>query len=362
MIVSRSFLWFFSRLLMLLGVVLGLIFTLSRSLPAGSILTYYAYFEDAGAIFMLDRGISVPIFKIPASFVSMAWSPDAETIAYITYEEDAYYLNTVAADGSRAQRLTEQTASGKEPTWSPDSTMIAFEALLVPNSQLFLVNANGGRLRDFMGSGSSRDLVWSPDGTEVALASWVNGTSAFEIFTMNAEACLSGIAICSPKRITVNSADDRLPTWSPDGSQLAFLSNRDGDWEIYALNSDCNTCEQATRQLTNMGVSANTALNWSPDGRWIAFVVSPLNQGSLIYLLDTTCTAPAACVTLISNHEIAAHGPEWSPDGKQIAYYSDTRIMLLDIACVTTSDGCVGKERPMTPPQMTAYYPVWRPN
>jgi Tol biopolymer transport system component len=42
----------------------------------------------------------------------------------------------------------------------------------------------------------------------------------------------------NPLRLTLDPADDRRPTWSPDGTQLAFASQREGNWEIYIMNAD----------------------------------------------------------------------------------------------------------------------------
>ena len=57
------------------------------------------------------------------------------------------------------------------------------------------------------------------------------------------------------------------PAWSPDGRQIAFVSDRDGNWEIYVMNADGSSQTNLTNDLPD-----DTGPVWSPDGRQIAFV------------------------------------------------------------------------------------------
>jgi len=68
--------------------------------------------------------------------------------------------------------------------------------------------------------------AWSPDGTQVAFASARDG---------NWEAYLIDIATGQERRLTNNTAIDTAPAWSPDGKQIAFLSNRERTWAVYVL-------------------------------------------------------------------------------------------------------------------------------
>lgn len=68
------------------------------------------------------------------------------------------------------------------------------------------------------------------------------------------------------KRLTFNPADDRYPAWSPDGSKIAFTSNRDGNQEIYVMDIDGKN----KRNLTNTP-SEDEHPTWAPDAAMIAF-------------------------------------------------------------------------------------------
>jgi Tol biopolymer transport system component len=74
--------------------------------------------------------------------------------------------------------------------------------------------------------------------------------------------------------------DVQTPAWSPDGRKLAFVSRRDGNSEIYVMNSDGSAQENLTRQPAN-----DSHPSWSPDGRKIAFV-SRRDGNSEIYVMN----------------------------------------------------------------------------
>jgi TolB protein len=70
------------------------------------------------------------------------------------------------------------------------------------------------------------------------------------------------------EQLTRNEAIDGQPHWSPDGKQVAFSSNRDGNFEIYVMNSDGSH----VRRLTNTPYDEADP-DWAPDGKWLAFHV-----------------------------------------------------------------------------------------
>jgi len=112
--------------------------------------------------------------------------------------------------------------------------------------------------------------------------------------------------------LTRNQAEDRAPAWRPDGGALAFESHRDGNWEIYTLDLTSGTLTRLTDDLSYDGGPA-----WSPDGNQIAF--ESYRDGNLeIYALPATGGQPRR----LTEDKAGDYGPTWSPDGQSIAFTS----------------------------------------
>jgi TolB protein len=114
-------------------------------------------------------------------------------------------------------------------------------------------------------------------------------------------------------RLTSHPADDRDPAFSPDGSQLAFASHRDSNWDIYRMEVDSGVTTRLTFSNTYEAAPA-----WSPDGEWIAF--EAYRDGNLnLYMLRAS---DGGRVTQLTTDPAPEVNPAWSPDGKSIAFAS----------------------------------------
>lgn len=135
---------------------------------------------------------------------------------------------------------------------------------------------------------------------QIAFVSDRDGNS--EIYVMNADGS-------NQTRLTHNQAYDTNPTWSPDGRRIAFVSNRDGNEEIYVMDAD------GRNQIRLTYTTGSNSPAWSPDGHRIAF--SQYGDSGGIYVMDADGTNQTR---LFSDSAFAL---AWSPDGRRITFSGD---------------------------------------
>ncbi len=224
---------------------------------------------------------------------------------------------SINPDGSGERVLTNHPARDGDPSISPDGRTIAFESFRSGFSELWTMNSDGTNLRQltFNGAPEDRGSSWSPDGSQIVYhttefrAPSGPGHSSFEIMIINADGT-------GQTRLTNNNFQDSLPSWSPDGTKIAFFSNRDGDGEIYVMNVDGSN---VTRLTNSPGEDAHPM--WSPDGSQITFHTRRF--GSLDVMVMNADGSNQRLVTA-GTPTTSEYFPVWSPDGTMITYTGNT--------------------------------------
>lgn len=212
---------------------------------------------------------------------------------------------------------------------------------------LYAMNADGGRQQrvsdeepDVSTTGAvffQVDPAFSPDGRRVAYASRRGGS--FDIYVSNVDG--TGVT-----RLTSTDADDRRPSFSPDGRQIVFTRGEDGD--LHLMKADGSRVRRLTSDPTEEIEPA-----WSHDGRSIAFSRrTPGTDAYEIWVIRPDGTGRRRVTTL----RAASYTPSWSPDDGRIAFASGARDSRYEIYTVR-ADGT--ELRRVTRSEEDAFDPAW---
>ncbi len=247
------------------------------------------------------------------------WSPDGREIAFGSDRDGGLDIFRVSADGTGLRKVVDSGQNDYFPDWSPDGKEILFFAARWPSirQDVCVVNADGSNLRRLTNTPRTADesAQWSPDGSRIAFHTDRDGN--FEIYVMDADGS-------NPVRLTRNPAGDYWPDWwapkavvgsvAAADHPIAFVSTRSGPPQIYAMNADGTDPVRLTNDRRENYFPA-----WSPDGTRIAYYTYLTSRSWAIMVMNRDGTNPVQ-VTQGLGCAACAFGPYWSPDGKVIGF------------------------------------------
>ncbi|HET7489758.1 MAG TPA: hypothetical protein VFJ85_17660 [Acidimicrobiales bacterium] len=224
---------------------------------------FYVVRPDGSGLVRVGDGVSV-----------FSWSPDGTRIATAS----GGILRVAAADGSGEHVVPGTGDSTYDPKWSPDGKLIAYGR----GGALYTVAADGQASPTLVDARAGYH-AWAPDGRLSAMRD-----GSLVVYQRD-----------GTERVLATSTWEPAPSWSPDGSRVAYFTN-----EVMVVGADGT----GGRAVTGVCCAAASPMPWSPDGRRVAVEdagdvrLVDMDQGGM-----TTVAAKAA-------------SPTWSPDGRALAF------------------------------------------
>jgi serine/threonine protein kinase/sugar lactone lactonase YvrE len=245
-----------------------------------------------------------------------AVSPDGRSLVLVrrlrSRVSDLYRLDLApgVAPLGEPRKLTSGVPFANWPVWTPDGRTIVFCSGIYHDSTLWRVPADGSRQPaplPFVGQGSYAPAI-APQGNRLVYMKHVWDTNIWRV-ELGAPSHAAG-----PPRVFIQSTvPDSYPRYAPNGSRVAFCSERSGKREIWLCDPDGSN----TRQLTSAGGRA-TSMDWSPDSQRLAFV-SEAEGNPEIYVISVDGGPPQR----LTKHAAEDTNPRWSTDGQWIYFYSN---------------------------------------
>ena len=216
--------------------------------PDGKHLVFTSYLRGTPAIYLLtpQEGYLKLLWDKGGVNSSASVSPNGRTVAFASSQDGNVDIYTIPIEGGEAQRLTTARGIDTQPSWAPNGRQIAFTSARSGTPQIYLMDADGSNIRRVSFDGQFHDeSTWAYDGTRIACTTRDEGN--FQIATID--------AVTNERRVIPAPGNNESPCFSPEGSMIAFESNRSGKPQIYITDAD-----GVPRQLTTEG--SNHSPTW----------------------------------------------------------------------------------------------------
>ena len=286
-------------------------------------------------------------------------SPDGKWISYVLSSVDSTKDKRNADvwmaswDGKESVQLTNSPDGESKPRFSPDGKYISFVSARqgATKPQLWLMDRRGGEAKKLTDlKADLDDYEWAPDGKRIALAlrdqdyadsAKTKVRKPFVMDRFHFKADIKGyldsgavhlyvfdVATKKMEQLTNGRYDEESPAWSPDGTKLAFVSNRSDDpdknqnTDIYVIEAR----KGATMKPLTTWSGSDSDPVWSPDGKQIAYRRSTAAGNFLMYdqpMLAIVSASGGEPRLLSAAQDRPVRNPRWSKDGKSIGVLVD---------------------------------------
>ena len=240
-------------------------------------------------------------------------SPDGSSLVVVATAEigglHVEQLRLVSLASGETVMLSEPRGRSRNASWSPDGRWLVAESDAQGFSDVVRQEARAGAevVRLATAKEGNFEPSVSPDGTQVAFVSSREGDP--EIYVMKADGT-------DVRRLTAFHKEDMAPRWSPDGRWLSFVSDREGRVRVFVVKPDGSGLRAVSGSAVK-GEEREPA--WSPDGQKLAFVVRAEGEKARIWVANVAGGEPVA----LTDGKSVDDQPAWSPDGKYLVFPSD---------------------------------------
>jgi dipeptidyl aminopeptidase/acylaminoacyl peptidase len=354
-------------------------------------LSFALFVAPAAGAQAAKRALTIDDIQRIADVRDPQCSPDGAFIAYVRSitdvkeDKSSAHIWMIGFDGRNDRQITFGAENTGSPRWSPDNRYLSFTSSrpgAARGSQVWLLDRAGGEAFQLTNvKGRLQGYEWSPDGKRLALVvgdpdpetpagDTARGTAArapkpividryrfkqdgqgYLRSGRNSYIYLFDVATKSLERLTKGVRDESNPSWSPDGTRIAFTSNRHPDpdrnpsSQVFVVDAKPGSTEMA---LTPPESRGGGRLEWSPDGKWIAFTESDeLKYASYgmahLTLISTDGKGKPMRVQATEALDRGVSGPQFSADGKWITVFVTDDRSVYPVRVSATGGGSAEK-------------------
>jgi Tol biopolymer transport system component len=243
------------------------------------------------------------------------WSPDGSRLVFQSKEGTSFDIKTVDVTTRQMHLVTQDRFSDLNPVWAGSGDAVYFTSNRSGGLNVWRIvvgadgSSTGAPQQVTTGAGRDAQLAISADGSTIAMS----------ILRLNADlwrvpvSSKNGRPTGEPEALIATTREDSRGAWSPDGTRIAFNSDRTGDMNIWVYSFADAGATQVTR-----GPGGDYQPRWSSDGQRLVFF-SARSGNADIWAVDID----TGTLTQLTQDECLEINPFYSPNEKHIAYHSD---------------------------------------